>query len=74
MRKTHYLGIGKYFLNKTSKLLTIKAEKRIKLYPIKIKKFGSSKVRVTHSCPTLWDPMVYTVHGILQARIPENNH
>ena len=29
------------------------------------------KVKVTHSCPTLWDPMVYTVHGILQARILE---
>ena len=43
MRKTHYLGIGKYFLSKTSKLLTIKGEKKIKLYPIKIKKFGSSK-------------------------------
>ena len=23
------------------------------------------------SCPTLWDPMDYTVHGILQARILE---
>ena len=29
------------------------------------------KVRVTHSCPTLCDPMDYTAHGILQARIPE---
>ena len=74
MRKTHYLGIGKYFLSKTSKLLTIKGEKKIKLYPIKIKKCGSSKVKVTHSCPALWDPMVYTVHGILQARILESNH
>ena len=27
------------------------------------------KVKVTHSCPTLCDPMDYTVHGILQARI-----
>ena len=26
-------------------------------------------VKVTQSCPTLWDPMDYTVHGILQARI-----
>ena len=24
------------------------------------------KVRVTYSCPTLCDPMDYTVHGILQ--------
>ena len=29
------------------------------------------KVKVTQSCPTLWDPMDYTVHGILQARIVE---
>jgi len=26
---------------------------------------------VKESCPTLWDPMDYTVHGILQARILE---
>ena len=29
------------------------------------------KVKVTQSCLTLLDPMVYTVHGILQARILE---
>ena len=29
------------------------------------------KVQVTQSCPTLCCPMDYTVHGILQARIPE---
>ena len=29
------------------------------------------KVKVTQSCPTLCDPMNYTVHGILQARILE---
>ena len=27
------------------------------------------KVKVAQSCPTLWDPRDYTVHGILQARI-----
>ena len=27
------------------------------------------QVKVTQSCPTLCDPMDYTVHGILQARI-----
>ena len=27
------------------------------------------KVKVVQSCPTLWDPMDYTVHGILQAKI-----
>ena len=29
------------------------------------------KVKVAQSCPTLCDPMDYTVHGILQGRIPE---
>ena len=29
------------------------------------------KVKVSQSCPTLSDPMGYTVHGILQARILE---
>ena len=29
------------------------------------------KVKVIQWCPTLCDPMVYTVHGILQARILE---
>ena len=29
------------------------------------------KVKVTQSVPTLCDPMVYTVHRILQARILE---
>ena len=28
-------------------------------------------VKVTQSCPTLYDPMDYTVHGVLQARILE---
>ena len=28
-----------------------------------------SEVKLTQSCPTLCDPMDYTVHGILQARI-----
>ena len=29
------------------------------------------KVKVAQLCTTLWDPMDYTVHGILQARIVE---
>ena len=29
------------------------------------------KVKVTESCPTLCKPMVYTIQGILQARILE---
>ena len=30
---------------------------------------GKRKVKVAQSCPTLCNPMDYTVHGILQARI-----
>ena len=30
-----------------------------------------SEVKVTQSCPTLCNPMDYTVHGILQVRILE---
>ena len=30
-----------------------------------------AKVKAAQSCPTLCDPMDYTVHGILQARILE---
>ena len=29
------------------------------------------EVKVAQSCPTLCDPMDYTIHGILQARILE---
>ena len=32
---------------------------------------GEVSEGVTQLCPTLCDPMDYTVHGILQARIPE---
>ena len=30
--------------------------------------FFRNKVKVTQSCPALWDPMDYTVYGILQAK------
>ena len=33
--------------------------------------FLDMKVKVTHSCLTLCDPMDFTVHGIRQARILE---
>ena len=29
------------------------------------------EVKIAQSCPTLCDPMDYTIHGILQARILE---
>ena len=37
-----------------------------------MKVFKRVKVKVTQSCLTLCDPMDYTVHGILQARILES--
>ena len=37
------------------------------IYP----EFWKVKVQVAQLCPTLCDPMVFTVHGILQARILE---
>ena len=43
---------------------------KVKGSEVKVK--GSEvKVKVTQSCLTLCDPMDYTVHGILQARILE---
>ena len=33
--------------------------------------YSGMKVKVTQLCPTLCDPMDYTVHGILQVRILE---
>ena len=39
--------------------------------PVVMMEESEVKVKVTQSCPTLWDPMVYIVHGILQARILE---
>ena len=33
--------------------------------------FASAKVKVSHLCPTLCNPMGYRVHGILQARMLE---
>ena len=33
---------------------------------------GMCEVKITQSCPTLCDPMDYTVHGILQTTILES--
>ena len=44
----------------------------LRLIPrIGCKKNWRSEVKVAQSCPTLCDPMDYTVHGILWARILE---
>ena len=42
-----------------------------KMLPIYHPNISKVKVKVAQSCPTLWDPVGYTVHGILQARILE---
>ena len=47
------------------KLLCRQAQRAFKIIKVKV------KVKVTQSCSTLCDPMDYTVHGILQARILE---
>ena len=36
-----------------------------------VRQAAQRKVKVAQPCPTLCDPMDYTVHGILQARILE---
>ena len=41
------------------------------LTPVRMAIVKKSEVKVAQSCPTLCDPMDYTVHGILQARILE---
>ena len=41
---------------------------RIRLF---LSDLSKVKVKVTQLCPTLCDPMDYTVHGILHARILE---
>ena len=42
---------------------------KVLCYTPEVKKWR--EVKVAQSCPTLCDPMEYTVHGILQARILE---
>jgi len=41
------------------------------VWPKSLFKWKWKKVQVAQLCPTLGDPMDYTVHGILQARILE---
>ena len=39
------------------------------MYTCTVSKLKKVKVKFAQSCPTLCDPMDYTVHGIPQARI-----
>ena len=38
---------------------------------VSLHKVKGTEVKVTQLCPTVCEPMDYTVHGILQARIVE---
>ena len=44
---------------------------KLKTFKLFIKSAFALKLKVAQSCLTLCDPMDYTVHGILQARILE---
>ena len=66
-----FIGLAKKFflvshmlLQKTPNELFGQSNKKSTVYII-------GKVKVAQSCLTLWDPMDYTVHRILQARILE---
>ena len=47
------------------------SRKIIPIFKREAKRGSLVKVKVTQSCLTLCDPMDYTVHGILQAKILE---
>ena len=51
--------------------MIIKKELEKESVQTKTRLFILQKVKVAQSCPTIRDPMDYTVHGILQARILE---
>ena len=53
------------------KLLSTLLRTTMKYLDISLNVIMKVKVKVTQLCPTLCDPMDYTVHGILQARILE---
>ena len=53
------------------RLFTFHSSSRAETHHRLIPLFLLVKLKVAQLCPTLCDPMDYTVHGILQARIPE---
>ena len=57
----------------TSNIIFSPYEKELpSLFPVSpVIQIMKVKVNVAQSCPTLWDPMDYTVHKILQTRILE---
>ena len=66
------------FINSWGKKTSERQGRKGKIYPTEYRVPENSKeirkkvkVNVTQSCQTLCDPMDYTVHGILQARILE---
>ena len=58
------------FIHNSPKLETTKMFFNRRTYK-QIVKYLYSGMKVAHLCPTLCDPMDYTVHGILQVRILE---
>ena len=61
---------GSFILNILSRIWVVRCFHNT-LYKIITLTITYMKVKVTQSCLTLWDPMDYTVHGILQARMLE---
>ena len=60
------------FIHNTPKLETTKMFCNRRTYKQIVEYlYSGMKVKVTQLCPTLCDPMDYTVHGILQVRILE---
>ena len=62
-----------YYYNFSKALKRVLTKSVLKMRKIEADHGASrcQKVKVAQSCPTLWDPVDYIVHGILQARILE---
>ena len=61
----HTLDVESMFLSEVLYFIPIKCMES------KMQRKWNVKVKVTQSCPTLCDPVEYTVHGSLQARMLE---
>ena len=63
--------VNALFCSSTYELKVDSCTKAIILEYLERKKARLVKVKVAQLCPTLWDPVDYIAHGILQARILE---
>ena len=66
-----FIGLAKNFFQVSHKLLQKTLNELFGQPNKKNYVYIIGKVKVAQSCPILWDPMDYTVHGILQARTLE---